>query len=309
MKKWIIAIAGTLAVCLLLSGLCYVDLGSLNFVRTGMALSNVMMGGGVYQIADRPEKVWLSGSREEYRTWLEEEGYTFIDEDQMGSRIPVEKDGVRDYVYWSVNAMYHKWTWETANEPARGAATDPAEPESLYFPGKTTRYLYLYPETATEIAVSVETVGMTFAYPSCSGIWRVTAQPDGTLNDGARTVRSLCREGVEPEGYPMEQGFCVAGADTAAFLEEAAAKLGLTEQETQDFVLCFAPRMAENSWNLISFHVSEEGPDITPVPDTRIRVCMIWKPLGEAVQIAPQPLTGIRRSGFTALELAGGAIE
>ena len=310
MKKWIIAIASVAAVCLLLSGLCYVELGSLNFMRTGLALSNVMTGGGVHQIADLPEKVWLSGSEEEFRTYLEGEGYTFNDEDQMGSRIPVEKDGVRDYVYWSVNAMYHKWTWETAGEPARGPVNEPSEPETLYYPDTAVRYLYLYPEAAMEVTVSLKQPdALTFAYPAYADGWHVTAQPDGTLTDSSRTVRSLCREGVETDGYAMEEGFCVAGADTATFLADTAAELGLTAQETQDFVLCFAPRMADNSWNLISFHVSGANLDIAPAPDTTIRIFMVWKSLDEAEQIATQTLAAPQRTGFTAVELSGGEIE
>ena len=38
MKYWIIAIASVLAVCLLLGMLCYVEFGTFNFVRLGMAL-------------------------------------------------------------------------------------------------------------------------------------------------------------------------------------------------------------------------------------------------------------------------------
>ena len=117
MKKWILSIACVVAVCLLLTGLCYVELGSWNVIRTGLALSNVMSGGGVQQIADHPEKVWLSHDAQDFHEYLEGEGYVLVMQEQMGSRIPVEKDGVRDYVYWSANGLYHKWTWETASEP------------------------------------------------------------------------------------------------------------------------------------------------------------------------------------------------
>lgn len=309
MKKWIISIAVVLSLCLLLSGLCYVELGSWNVIRTGLALSNVMMGSGVYQIADHPEKVWLSHDAEDFQEYLAAEGYALVTEDQMGARIPVEKDGVRDYVYWSVNGMYHKWTWETAGEPAKAPQTQPGASVQLFYPETVIRTAYFYPEAAEDVTVALPAGELTFSYPACDGGWRFTAQPDGTLSAGSRTFYSLRWESREKNGWPMETGFCVAGQETAAFLEESLAKLGLNPREIQDFLLCWLPRMEGSAFNRISFHRDTTGPDITPAPDTAIRIFMLWQPLDAPVDILPQTLTPTQRTGSTIVQWGGGRIE
>ena len=306
MKKWILPVVAVVAICLLLSGLCYVELGSWNFVRTGLALSNVMMGDGVYQIAEHPEKVWLSHDAEDFYEYLEGEGYVLRTDEQMGAQIPVEKDGVRDYVYWSVNGMYHKWTWQTSGEPASAPQTQPVK---LYVPETVIRSTYFYPEGELDVTAAPPEGALQFSYPAVDGDWRFTAHPDGTLTDDGRTFYSLRRETVETTGWPMDEGFCVAGADTAAFLEDALSRLGLTPREIQDFLLCVLPQMQSSPWNRISFHWDSAAPGITPAPDTAIRIILIWQPLEEPVDIAPQSLTAPARTGFTVVEWGCGRIS
>ena len=100
----------------------------------------------------------------------------------------------------------------------------------------------------------------------------------------------------------------MAGADTAAFLEDALTRLGLTPAEREDMLLRFLPEMQGNSWNLISFQ-GYSGADISPAPDTHIRVCMLFLPLDEPAQIAPQSLTTPDRTGFTVVEWSGGFVK
>ena len=49
--------------------------------------------------------------------------------------------------------------------------------------------------------------------------------------------------------------------------------------------------------------------EVTPAPDTVIRVFMTYKPLDAPVQIQPQTLTAPERSGFTVVEWGGGLVE
>ena len=82
--------------------------------------------------------------------------------------------------------------------------------------------IYLYPETETEVTVTLDYDGeLTCVYPAmASGGWTVTAAPDGTLTDAAgQTYNYLYWEGVSSVEYDFSQGFCVPGDDTAAFLE------------------------------------------------------------------------------------------
>ena len=105
----------------------------------------------------------------------------------------------------------------------------------------------------------------------------------------------------------------MAGADTAAFLEEALARLGLTRREANEFIVYWLPLMEDNPYNLITFQ-GERYTDtakltVHPAPNTVIRVFMAWKPLAQPVEIGPQTLTAPDRTGFTLVEWGGARME
>ena len=178
--------------------------------------------------------------------------------------------------------------------------------------------IYLYSEDDTPINVKIDLDGeFTYTYPAyneeCG--WTVTASPDGTLIDSeGRTYDFLFWEGdvyMEPD---LSRGFCVEGEDTRAFLTDAAATLGLNDNETELFVSYWAPRMEGNAYNVITFQTTafDEAAEleITPKPDVLLRVNMLWYPSDTYVEIPEQDLTGIgiplsERHGFTAVEWGG----
>ena len=172
--------------------------------------------------------------------------------------------------------------------------------------------IYLYPEEETQVNVKLDYDGtLTSTYPSYENGWTVDAAPDGTLTDPSTGRQYYCLywEGETDTEYDFSTGFCVAGADTAAFLEGALADLGLTEQEANEFIIYWLPRMEGNAWNLISFQTTAYTDSavltIDPVPDTLIRVFMAWQGLDEPVEVQPQRLTAPERTGFTAVEWGG----
>ena len=175
--------------------------------------------------------------------------------------------------------------------------------------------IYLYPEAETDVTVRLDYAGdLTCTYPAYDGAWRVAAAPDGTLTDeSGQTYRYLYWEGTDNVQYDFSEGFCVPGSETAAFLEDALAQLGLTRAEANEFIIYWLPQMEQNAYNLISFQ-SDAYTDaaklaITPQPDTLLRVFMAWKPLTSAVEISPQPLTAPERTGFTAVEWGGAKVQ
>lgn len=93
--------------------------------------------------------------------------------------------------------------------------------------------IYLYPEQKTAVSVSLDYAGtLTATYPAYENGWHVTAEPDGTLYDEAGNEYSyLFWEGESKPDYDFSKGFCVAGADTADFLHETLAEIGLTPKE------------------------------------------------------------------------------
>ena len=100
--------------------------------------------------------------------------------------------------------------------------------------------IYLYPEQETDVRVTLDLAGeLTCAYPAYGDGWSVRAAPDGTLTDeDGQTYRYLYWEGTSGTDYDFSTGFCVAGEDTAAFLEDALAQLGHHEvDDLHDLVL------------------------------------------------------------------------
>ena len=175
--------------------------------------------------------------------------------------------------------------------------------------------IYLYPEAETDVTVRLDYAGdLTCTYPAYDCAWRVAAAPDGTLTDErGQTYRYLYWEGTDNVQYDFSEGFCVPGSETAAFLEDALAQLGLTRAEANEFIIYWLPQMEQNAYNLISFQ-SDAYTDaakltITPQPDTLLRVFMAWKPLTSAVEIVPQTLTAPERTGFTAVEWGGAKVQ
>lgn len=171
--------------------------------------------------------------------------------------------------------------------------------------------IYLYPEEETAVSVKLELSGeMTCSYPAYDGGWHVTASPDGTLQgDDGQTYNYLYWEGESAAAYDFSEGFCVAGSDTAAFLEKALARLGLTRREANEFIVYWLPLMQNNPCNLISFqtdaYTGHAGLTIDPAPDTLIRVFMAWKPAETGQDIHEQTLNAPDRTGFTVVEWGG----
>ncbi len=175
--------------------------------------------------------------------------------------------------------------------------------------------IYLYPEKETEVFVNLSLNGeLTCTYPAYNEGWNVTATPDGTLTDGeGQAYNYLYWEGEIKTEWNFEQGFCVKGEDTAKFLETALAKLGLTRREANEFIVYWLPLMQENAYNVISFqgdaYTDAAKLDVSPAPDTVIRVFMTYKASDNFVDITAQELTASERTGFTVVEWGGTEVK
>lgn len=175
--------------------------------------------------------------------------------------------------------------------------------------------IYLYPEAVTDVTVTLDYAGaLTCTYPAYENGWAVTAYPDGTLVDkDGQSYSYLYWEGDGADFADFSEGFCVPGSETAAFLEESLASLGLNRREANEFIIYWLPRMECNAYNLISFQTDSYTDiarlSVEPAPDTMIRVFMAWKPLEEPMEITPQTLTAPERTGFVLVEWGGGMVE
>ena len=184
------------------------------------------------------------------------------------------------------------------------------DPNAAYKP-----VIYLYPEEETDVSVKLVLDGkLTCAYPAYNTGWNVTAAPDGTLTDAnGQTYNYLYWEGETNAQWDMSEGFCIKGEDTAAFLEEALKKLGLTRREANEFIVYWLPLMEQNPYNIISFqtdvYTDAAELQIDPAPDTVIRVFMTYQASDYMLRVLPQKLTAPERSGFTVVEWGGTEVK
>ncbi len=176
--------------------------------------------------------------------------------------------------------------------------------------------IYLYPEETTNVTVKLDYSGkLTTTYPKYNNGWNVIANPDGTLlniEDG-KEYSYLFWEGTSHTEYDMSSGFVVKGEDTAEFLQDVLAEMGLTPKEYNEFIVYWLPKMENNKYNLITFqneaYAIHAALTIEPEPDSILRVFMVYKPLEQPIEIEPPVIVPFERTGFTVVEWGGSEID
>ncbi|MCQ2416901.1 MAG: SH3 domain-containing protein [Oscillospiraceae bacterium] len=175
--------------------------------------------------------------------------------------------------------------------------------------------IYLYPEKETDVSIQLNLKGrLMFTYPEYQNGWQVKAAPDGTLTDSQGNQYSyIFWDGQMYEPFDFSSGFVVKGEDTLEFLTEKLEYMGLSENERNEFIVYWVPRMMNNPYNLISFQTEnyEEMAKMTvsPKPDSMLRVFMAFQPLNEAINVPAQNLTPFTRKGFTLVEWGGAEVH
>ena len=175
--------------------------------------------------------------------------------------------------------------------------------------------IYLYPEQETEVEVQLDYDGtLVCTYPEYDDGWKVIAQPDGTLRDeSGKTYSYLFWEGTSDTTYDFSKGFVVKGSDTAEFLEDKLAELGLNGKEANEFIVYWLPRMQENKYNLITFQTKAYTDvaklHIAPEPDSILRVFMAYKELEAPINIEEPAIAPFERKGFTVVEWGGAEVK
>ena len=178
--------------------------------------------------------------------------------------------------------------------------------------------IYLYPKEETQISVKLlNSERITCSYPKYNDGWNVLAKPNGDLIDleTQRNLYSLYYENESVENFNIsKEGFVIAGEDSSKFLEEKLELLGLTEREAEEFIIYWLPKLESNKYNYIRFATKEEinknmRLEITPKPDTIIRVLMTFKGLEEPIEVEEQKLDNYERKGFTVVEWGGTEIK
>lgn len=174
--------------------------------------------------------------------------------------------------------------------------------------------IYLYPETTTEVSVKVGIDEFTVTEPAYNDGWKVLADSAGNilnLADG-KTYPYLFWEGKSSKTLQLSGGFVVAKADLDQFLTDSLDQLGLNEKESADFREFWVGRMQEvrEPYLLVSFvgtsAFNKIAPlEISPAPDTMIRVFMYYQPIWQPIEVPAQQLSAPARTGFTVVEWGG----
>ncbi len=173
--------------------------------------------------------------------------------------------------------------------------------------------IYLYPEKTTDVLVKVSpNYGLTLTEPAYDNGWLVRAQPDGSLYNYSdkKIYPYLFWEGLGINYQTPREGFVVKREDIKDFLEKTLKEQGLIAKEYNEFIDFWAPFMQADPYYFITFVPQSEfdrlAPlDISPQPDTVIRVFMDYQGLDKPFDIQEPKLTTAKRQGFTVVEWGG----
>lgn len=174
--------------------------------------------------------------------------------------------------------------------------------------------IYLYPETETKFTVTLDYDGkLTTTYPTYKHGWQGIAKPDGTLYVEGKEYTYLYWEGVDNNVYDLSKGFVVKGEDSAEFLQDTLAKMGLLPKEYNEFIVFWLPYLEKNPYNLITFqqeaYTNHAVLHIEPEPDSMLRVFMVFQSLDTPIEIDEMEIKPFKREGFTVIEWGGSEIK
>lgn len=111
----VIIVVAMLFILLLSSFLSYVQFGTVNPIRSGIGVLQILATDTPYvEISSEPRVVLAQpedNPRGFFLSVMEQEGYTYLEEEQMGAMCVFEKDGIKQRVMFRVNGYYAQWTW------------------------------------------------------------------------------------------------------------------------------------------------------------------------------------------------------
>ncbi|MCX8074622.1 MAG: hypothetical protein N2749_03445 [Clostridia bacterium] len=170
--------------------------------------------------------------------------------------------------------------------------------------------IYFYPETETKVTVKLSNPYLLlYTYPKYINNWTILAKPSGDIKDlkTNKNYYALYWEAIDNFKIDKTKGFVVRGEDTTNFLEEKLKILGLNDRESNEFIIYWLPELEKNKYNYIRFRTMNEindymQLDISPKPDTLIRVIMDYMPLNKSISVVKQNLNSVNRKGFTVVE-------
>jgi len=177
--------------------------------------------------------------------------------------------------------------------------------------------IYFYPENEMAVDAQLNFNGnLSFTYPKINADngWNFIARKNGDILMGENTYKYLFWEGKS--SFPIEnitnlhEGFIVRSDTLVNFLESSLKQLSLNNQEIQDFITYWVPKMMTNEINYVKFLSDDEYNSIAdlkvfPIPDCMNRVFMLYGKAAANLTITKQILPHKSRTGFTVIEWGG----
>ena len=173
--------------------------------------------------------------------------------------------------------------------------------------------IYLYPKKPMDISVQLNLKNSNFStiYPKFNekNTWNVHAKPNGDIILNDRTYPYLFWEADSYDLKDSNEGFIVTEENAEKFLEEKLEILGLNEKERADFIVFWLPHLIKNKLSLCTFQSKKFFDNfelnITPKPDTVIRIYFSIKKLDSPINVKEQKLESVERKGYTVIEWGG----
>lgn len=172
--------------------------------------------------------------------------------------------------------------------------------------------VYLYPTKTQNVNVRVGAdVSVSVPEYNPNTGWNAVAQPSGLLTVNGKPFDSLFWEGTGHGLYPgITAGTVVKYANAAATMRDHLQKQGLNSKEANDFLAFWQPRIPNSKYVRITWltaaQINQLAPlNISPKPDTMIRVFIDMAGYDSPVNIPSQKLGSQERKGFTVVEWGG----
>jgi len=166
-------------------------------------------------------------------------------------------------------------------------------------------YIYLYPESQSDISVELGLVPggkIIESEPPYNNGWNVNVTPDGTIDE---KYEYLYYESLQALPLDYRRGWVLDGADLENELRNLLSNLGFIEKEINDFLEFWIPKLGNADY----FGVYPQDVEsfvtlrITPQPDNILRTLLLIRPLAYQVNIPSPPEPEIFvRDGFTVAE-------
>lgn len=174
--------------------------------------------------------------------------------------------------------------------------------------------IYLYPKNSENVNVKVNTTGyFTLTIPNYSpNGWSVLANPNGEIQIENATYPYLYYESQVPDSKVQvpDKGYVVTKEELPGLFDLLFPKLGLLPNEVNEFKDYWTKALPGSPYYFIGIMDeaainSLESLDISPKPDTIIRVRLYFKLLDKPMNVVAPDISTPKRNGFTVVEWGG----